>query len=53
MVINSYDEALSLYDDMLEIEPTNLVIAKRRVAVHKAKGDTVSAIMELTKLLET
>lgn len=48
-----YDQAQLLYDEMLEKEPTNTVIAKRKVAIHKAKGEIHDAIKELTKLLET
>lgn len=47
-----YDQAIEFYKTILEEEPTNYLIMKRKVAVYKAKGDILSAITELTKLLE-
>lgn len=48
----SYEEALEFYTEALGSSPTNIPLWKRKVAVHKARGDTTEAIKELSKLLE-
>ena len=47
-----YDEAMEVYKKSLEISPTNVLILKRIVCVHKAKGDWKAAIGALNKVLE-
>ena len=47
-----FDEALKLYEQVLEATPTNAAVWKRKVAVYKAQGRSVDAIKELTSLLE-
>ena len=47
-----YDEAMEVYTKSLEISPTNVLILKRIVCVHKAKGDWKAAINALNKVLE-
>lgn len=47
-----YDEALKFYSSALEESATNIPLLKRKVAVHRAKGDTAQAIKELTEFLE-
>ncbi len=49
---DDYDAALAFYEETLGAHPTSSVIWKRKVAVHKAIGDTSDAIRELTKYLE-
>lgn len=43
---------MEFYEEILKDEPTNSLIAKRKIAVYKAQGDIGSAITELTELLE-
>ena len=47
-----YDEAMEVYNKSLEISPTNVLILKRIVCIHKAKGDWKAAIAALNKVLE-
>ena len=47
-----YDEALKLYSDALEKNPNVAVLWKRKVAVHKARGNTEEAVQELCQFLE-
>lgn len=47
-----FEEALKLYDDVLQSSPSNFLVRKRKVCVHKAKGDLKAAITELNDLLE-
>eukprot|EP00731_Ephydatia_muelleri_P011047 Em0005g1633a len=47
-----YEEALELYAEMLKDHPTHSPVMKRKVAIHKAKGETTEAIKELNSLLE-
>ena len=47
-----YDEALALYDEILKKSPSNFQAMKRKVCVHKAKGDIRAAIAELNGLLK-
>ncbi len=52
-LFDRFSEALDLYDELLEKEPTSLAVMKRKVAIHKAMGDNNRAITELVKILET
>jgi len=47
-----YDEALKLYSDALEKNPNVAVLWKRKVAVHKARGNMEEAVKELCQFLE-
>lgn len=47
-----FDEALEYYEGILKDDPTNTIISKRIVAIHKARGDTALAITKLTEILE-
>ena len=47
-----YDKALEFYKEILRAHPTCTVVWKRKIAVYRAKGDTVEAIQELTKFLD-
>lgn len=48
----SYDEALKLYSKALDKHPNTAVLWKRKVAVHKARGDMEEAVKELCQFLE-
>ena len=52
MLVIRYEEALELYTEMLKEHPTHSTVMKRKVAIHKAKGETTEAIRELNSLLE-
>jgi len=47
-----YDEAIALYDGILEKQPSNLLILKRRACIFKAKGAVAEAIDEMNKILQ-
>jgi tetratricopeptide (TPR) repeat protein len=47
-----YDEAIALYDSVLAKQPSNLLMLKRKVCVHKSRGDTRAVIVALNKILE-
>ena len=49
---SSYDQAMQLYDAVLEKTPTHIAVWKRKVAVHRARGETAEAVKELTQLLD-
>lgn len=51
--INSYEEALKLYDTALAENENNAEFLKRKIAIYKAKGQTSDAIELLTDYLET
>ncbi|CAG8554487.1 15146_t:CDS:2 [Cetraspora pellucida] len=46
------DEALRLYDEILEKDDSNIAASKRRIAVFKAKGQYQQAMEALTKYLD-
>lgn len=48
----SFDEALKLYSKALDKHPNTAVLWKRKVAVHKARGDMEEAVKELCQFLE-
>jgi len=48
----SYEEALKLYSKALDKYPNTAVLWKRKVAVHKARGDIEEAVKELCQFLE-
>ena len=50
-LISSFDEALEYYEGILKDDPTNTIISKRIVAIHKARGDMALAITKLTEIL--
>ena len=41
-----------IYTEVLKAHPTNSQVMKRKVAIHKAKGDLTEAIRELNGVLE-
>ena len=43
---------MQLYDEVLEKTPTHIAVWKRKVAVHRARGETAEAVKELTQLLD-
>ncbi|MBO8619713.1 tetratricopeptide repeat protein, partial [Staphylococcus aureus] len=47
-----YDDAIQLYDRILQEDPTNTAARKRKIAIRKAQGKTVEAIRELNEYLE-
>ena len=47
-----FEGALKIYDEILEKNPTNLLILRRKVCVHKAKGDISLTISALNSILE-
>jgi len=48
-----YDEAETIYAELLEADPTNIQTLKRLVAVRKAAGDVSGAIARLNAYLRT
>jgi len=46
------DEALDVYNNLIEKDPTNSGVRKRKVALLKTKGDYAAAIKELCKYLQ-
>ncbi|CAM5089009.1 unnamed protein product [Eretmochelys imbricata] len=47
-----YDDALQLYDRILQEDSTNTATRKRKIAIRKAQGKNVEAIRELNEYLE-
>ncbi|KAM5281832.1 ER membrane protein complex subunit 2 isoform 1-T1 [Ctenodactylus gundi] len=47
-----YDDAIQLYDRILQEDPTNTAARKRKIAIRKAQGKNVEAIRELNEYLE-
>ena len=47
-----YEEALAIYDEVLESSPTNVVVLKRKACVSKAQGDLLSTVNALNSLLQ-
>ncbi|XP_025250676.1 ER membrane protein complex subunit 2 isoform X3 [Theropithecus gelada] len=47
-----YDDAVQLYDRILQEDPTNTAARKRKIAIRKAQGKNVEAIRELNEYLE-
>ncbi|KAK2158243.1 hypothetical protein LSH36_174g04008 [Paralvinella palmiformis] len=48
----NYDKALKIYDAILDIDETNTLIRKRKIAILKAKDDIRGAIKELNVYVE-
>lgn len=46
-----YDDAMEVYEKLIERDPTNAGVRKRKVAVLKSQGKTSAAIRELCKYL--
>uniref|UniRef100_A0A8D1EYV0 ER membrane protein complex subunit 2 n=2 Tax=Sus scrofa TaxID=9823 RepID=A0A8D1EYV0_PIG len=46
-----YDDALQLYDRILQEDPTNTAARKRKIAIRKAQGKNVEAIRELNEIV--
>lgn len=51
--LKKWDEALEMYDGMIEYEPTFPAPYKRKVAIYKAQNKIVDAVNELNKYLST
>ncbi|GAB6029001.1 hypothetical protein CHUAL_004790 [Chamberlinius hualienensis] len=51
-VLEQYDKAMKLYDDILKHDKTNLTAQKRKIAILKAQGKIPEAIKELTDYLK-
>lgn len=49
--VGDYDEAMQVYDELIERDPTNAGVRKRKVALLKSKGDNSAAIKELCSYL--
>ncbi|XP_075776332.1 ER membrane protein complex subunit 2 isoform X2 [Pelodiscus sinensis] len=47
-----YDDAIQLYDRILQEDSTNTATRKRKIAIRKAQGKNVEAIRELNEYLE-
>jgi tetratricopeptide (TPR) repeat protein len=47
-----YDDAIQLYDRILQEDPTNTAARKRKIAIQKAQGKNVEATGELDEYLE-
>ncbi|MGH0136195.1 UNVERIFIED_CONTAM: hypothetical protein FKN15_060060 [Acipenser sinensis] len=47
-----YDEALKMYNDILQDDSTNTAARKRKIAILKAQGKSTEAIRELNEYLE-
>ncbi|XP_053571261.1 ER membrane protein complex subunit 2 isoform X2 [Bombina bombina] len=47
-----YDDALQVYDRILQEDPTNTATRKRKIAIRKAQGRNAEAIRELNEYLE-
>ncbi|KAL9653378.1 hypothetical protein ABK040_002014 [Willaertia magna] len=48
----AYEEALSIYDDIIESNPTDQISYKRKVAIYKALNDNIKAIQTLNQYLQ-
>jgi len=49
----AYDDALAMYDTILEADPTNAAIWKRRISILRQNGDTKGAEESLITYLDT
>jgi tetratricopeptide (TPR) repeat protein len=49
---NDYDGALQIYDSLLKKDETNSLVWKRKIAIHRSRGNTVDAIKELSRYLQ-
>ncbi|CAI9588993.1 unnamed protein product [Staurois parvus] len=47
-----YDDALQIYDRILQEDPTNTATRKRKIAIRKSQGRNAEAIRELNEYLE-
>lgn len=47
-----YDEALAIYQDLLNMNPSNISVVKRMYCIHKAKGERVQARLCMNDYLE-
>ncbi|KAL7984121.1 hypothetical protein Chor_002691 [Crotalus horridus] len=50
--MESYDDAIQLYDRILQEDSTNTAARKRKIAIRKAQGKNTEAIRELNEYLE-
>ncbi|KAK1172628.1 ER membrane protein complex subunit 2 [Acipenser oxyrinchus oxyrinchus] len=50
--LERYDEALKMYNDILQDDSTNTAARKRKIAILKAQGKNTEAIRELNEYLE-
>eukprot|EP00697_Spironema_sp_BW2_P009732 gnl/Spiro4/24723_TR12283_c0_g1_i1.p1 gnl/Spiro4/24723_TR12283_c0_g1~~gnl/Spiro4/24723_TR12283_c0_g1_i1.p1 ORF type:complete len:226 (+),score=35.99 gnl/Spiro4/24723_TR12283_c0_g1_i1:228-905(+) len=48
-----WDSALDLYTSLVELDPTDTVALKRRICVHRARGDFTSAVRMWNEYLAT
>lgn len=47
-----FDDALKIYDEMLDENPGNMLVQKRAISIVKARGDAQSTIQRLVEYLE-
>ena len=51
-MLDMWDKALAIYDDILKEDDSNSSARKRKIAILKARGENVRAIAELNKYLK-
>ena len=51
-MLDMWDKALAIYDDILKEDDSNSSARKRKIAILKARGDNVKAISELNRYLK-
>ncbi|VDK42187.1 unnamed protein product [Anisakis simplex] len=51
--LQRYENALLMYEKLIESDPTNMCYRKRKIAVLKVKGERQDAIKELNEYLKT
>jgi len=51
-MLDMWDKALAIYDDILKEDDSNSSARKRKIAILKARGDNVKAIAELNRYLK-
>ena len=51
-MLEMWDKALAIYDDILKEDDSNSSARKRKIAILRARGDNVKAIAELNRYLK-
>ena len=51
-MLDMWDKALAIYDDILKEDDSNSSARKRKIAILKARGENVKAIAELNRYLK-
>ena len=51
-MLDMWDKALAIYDDILKEDDSNSSARKRKIAILKARGENVKAISELNRYLK-